>query len=250
MRLNENTYPAYMQIQRNDLLSLNIDALFKDEILTDNKKFFDFIESIKYTFNQVDETYYVTETFKEAIHIAAPKIIKDRKLFTEIPSSCGVLFTKNGFTLYISNPTDKKLKLLCYGFTRDTLTTYGIIDNDFKYGGAAFTYKGINDTEYLSNYLNGILLAIWFIKNCEIETKVLQPKEKHRQEGIKYYNESKSPITILNCNWFTNLVRDIPFSVKGHFRWQPCGEKLQRRKLIWIEEFEKSGYNRKALKES
>ena len=97
--------------------------------------------------------------------------------------------------------------------------------------------------------MNGILLAIWFIKNCEIDTKVIEPKSKHREDGIKYFNESKSSFTVLNCNWFNDLVRNIPFNVKGHFRWQVHGEKHSKRKLIWVEEFVKSGYTRKAQKQ-
>jgi hypothetical protein len=253
MRLNGNTYPAYHCLENNIYDLLRIDAMFKDVILTDSQKFYDFLSALKFTYKQVDRRFYITEPFKEAIHTAAPKIIKDGKLFTDIPSGCGILFTNTGFTLYISNPTDKKLKLLCYGFTRDTLTTYGIVDNDFNYSGCAFNQvdgKPINDTKFCAEYLNGILLAIWFIHNCEVDSKIVSPKEKYRDEQRKYFNESKSSFTVLSCNWFTDLIRDTPFSVKGHFRWQVHGEKKAKRKLIWIDEFEKSGYTRKAQKEN
>jgi hypothetical protein len=249
MRLNSNTFPAYMLMEENRFELLQIDAVFGKSIFKSTEDFKDFILGIKHTFKQVHSKYYVTEPFKEAIVAAAPKILKDKKLFTDIPSDCGILFTPNGFNLYISNPTDKKLKLLCYGFTRDTLTTYGIIDNDFNFIGAAFNNKEENELDFVANWLNGILLTIWFIKNCEIETKVLAPKEKYRHEGTKYFNESKSNIKILNCNWFTDLIRNIPFNVKGHFRWQPHGEKNSKRKLIWIQEFEKKGYFKKSQKE-
>lgn len=253
MRLNEKTYPAYHCLENNLYDFLQIDAMFKDTILTDTNKFYDFLNSLKFTFRQVNKRYFITEPFREAIHTAAPKIIKDNKLFTDIPTGCGILFTNTGFTVYLSNPTDKQIKLLCYGFTRDTLTTYGYIDNDFNYGGVAFNLDGngqpINDTDFCVNYLNGILLGLWFIDNCEVDATIIAPKGKHRDAGIKYFNESKSSFTVLNCNWFTDLIRDIPFRVKGHFRWQAHGEKKTKRKLIWIEEFEKSGYVRKAQKE-
>jgi hypothetical protein len=252
MRLNKSTYPAYHCLENNLYELLRIDAMFKDEILTDSEKFIDFLNAIKFTYKQADKRYFVTEPFKEAIHTAAPKIIKDEKLFTDIPTGCGILFTNNGFTLYISNPTDKKLKLLCYGFTRDTLTTYGIIDKDFKYSGCAFSQKDgkpINDSKFCVDYLNGILLAIWFINNCEVDSKIVAPKQKYRDGGVKYFNESNSNFTVLNCNWFTDLIRNTPFTVKGHFRWQVHGEKHSKRKLIWVNEFEKSGYHRKATKD-
>jgi hypothetical protein len=196
MRLNEKTYPAYMLLEQNKFEHLNIDAVFgKTVFKNNNQSFWDFLQGIKHTYLQVSNKFYITEPFKDAISTAAPKIIKDRKLFTDIPSDCGILFTQNGFTLYISNPTDKKVKLLCYGFTRDTLTTYGIVDNDFNYFGAAINAdengNPINDTSFAADYLNGILLSLWFIHNCEIQTKILEPKEKYRNNGVKYFNESK-----------------------------------------------------------
>jgi hypothetical protein len=98
----------------------------------------------------------------------------------------------------------------------------------------------------LGRLLNSAMISIYFIHNCEIETKVVKPKEKHRLYGVKYFNESKSPFTILDCTWFTNLIRDTPFTVNGHFRWQPCGVNYSKKKLIWIDAFEKKGYTRKA----
>jgi hypothetical protein len=52
----------------------------------------------------------------------------------------------------------------------------------------------------------------------------------------------------LDCKWFTDIIREAPFRVKGHLRWQFFGEKKAKRKLIWIDEFEKSGYKRSATK--
>ena len=254
MRLNKNTYPAYFDLVNNNYGYLKIDKLIIDTILKDKQTFVDFIESLRYTFKQVDKKYYITNTFKDSIVLAYPKIVKDEKHIKEIPSHCGIIFTDKGFSLYLSNPTDKKIKLLVYGFTRDVLTTYGIIDNDDKFFGVAAnvdeTGEPINDTKVLSMYLSTLLVALYFIDNCEIEEKILKPDSKHRENGNKHFNESKSDLVILDCKWFTDLIRTIPFHVKGHFRWQAHGEKKTKRKLIWISEFEKNGYVRKAKKHS
>jgi hypothetical protein len=250
MRLNETTYPAYYTLLSGNYEYLKIDQLF-GEILDTDKKFLDFIESVKYTFKQVDKKYYLTNTFKESILTAMPKIVKDNKHYNDIPCHCGIIFTDKGFSVYLSNPTDKKLKLLVFGFTRDVLTTYGIIDNDYKFSGMACSIKDgkpYNDTEGLATYLNSFLVSLYFINNCEIEEVVLKPNMKHRENGNKHYNESKSDVIILDCKWFTDLIRSIPFHVKGHLRWQHYGEKFTKRKLIWIPDFEKKGYIRKAGK--
>jgi hypothetical protein len=251
MRLNEKTYPAFATLEKKQYEWLKIDQLF-ETILTDNQKFFDFLEALKSIHKQVDRKYYLTNTFKSSLLQAYPKISEKKLHYNYIPSGCGIIFTDNGFSLYLSNPTDKKLKLAIYGFTKDVLTTYGIVDNDNNFYGIAASLdengNPINDTERLASYLDSTLLALYFIENCEIEEKIIKPNEKHRENGNKHFNESKSDIIFLDCKWFTDLIREAPFRVKGHLRWQVCGEKKTKRKLIWIDEFEKAGYVRKNKK--
>jgi len=250
MRLNKNTYPAYIELEQGRYANLKIDQMF-GSILKTNEQFVTFLDSLAYTFRQANKRYYLTEPFKDAIITATPKIKEGDKQLNHVPTDCGIVFTDKGFSVYLSNPTDKKLKLLCFGFTRDVLTTYGYIDNDGNFGGLACSIKdGLphNDVEGLAAYLSSFLTTLYFIHNCEIEQRIIKPNQKDRSNGQKHYNESKSDITILDCRWFTELVRDTPFHVRGHLRWQVHGEGRTKRKLIWIDEFEKNGYTRKAAK--
>ena len=251
MRLNEKTYPAYNVLERNDWQNLKIDQMFKKIIPTDND-FYNFLNSLKTLHTQVNKKYYLTTPFKDAILTAMPKIMDNDKHLKEIPTDCGIIFTDKGFSIYLSNPTDKKLKLLVYGFTKDVLTTYGYIDNNDMIGGMACSFKDgkeYDDHDALFDYMQSFLVALYFIHNCEIEQKVLKPKDKYRSNGDKHYNESKSDLVILDCKWFTELIRDAPFHVKGHLRWQVHGEKRTKRKLIWISDFEKQGYHRNPTKQ-
>lgn len=91
-----------------------------------------------------------------------------------------------------------------------------------------------------------ILTFVLFKKYCDIETKVVEPKRKAVNAGKKYLNETDKRITILDSTWFTNLVVSGTFNVSGHLRWQPYGSGLKQKKLIWIAEYEKEGYTRKA----
>lgn len=253
MRLNEKTYPAYLQLESQKYEYLKIDQLFGDTILKSTNDFKNFLVALKHTFVQVNKKYYLTNTFKDAILTAAPKIQEGEKQIKDIPTDCGIIFTDKGFSIYLSNPSDKKIKLVCYGFTKEgVLTTYGIIQNDMSLSGIACSVdkngQPINDIQSLVAYLNSMLTAIYFIHNCEIEQRVIEPNKKDRINGQKYFNESKSNVVVLDCRWFTELIRDSPFQVKGHLRWQVHGEKRTKRKLIWISDFEKQGYTRKATK--
>jgi hypothetical protein len=255
MRLNPQTYPAYHKLESGNFYELQVDKLLLDEYNNETSGvslLIQLMESLKATFLLSDKRYYITEPFQKAIETAYPKIIEGGKHINDIPNDCGILFTKDGFSLYLSNPADHKLKLLVFGFTRNALTTFGYVRNDNHYGGVACTLrdgKPYDDPEILRNYIDSMLTTIYFIHNCETEQKLVLPKQKHRANGVKYFNESKNDFIVLDCKWFTELIRTTPFHVRGHLRWQVYGVGKQKRKLIWIEDFEKSGYQRKANKE-
>ena len=53
-------------------------------------------------------------------------------------------------------------------------------------------------------------------------------------------------IRFLDASWYTTIVRTEGFGVRGHFRLQPCGRDCAERKLVYIKEFRKKGYVRRA----
>jgi len=251
MRLNENTYPAYSTLEKGDLAHIKIDKLF-ETIITDEKFLSVFIVELYSVFLKANKRkYYLTMPFKEAINTAFPKIIDKEKHLPDVKTESCIIFTENGFTICTTNYNVKDVKCQCYGFTRDALTTYGYINNDDAYSGLACSVKDgmpYHDSVHLGNYLNGIMVALYFINNCEIQQKIIAPNEKYRANGERHYNESKSDFIVLDCGWFTELIRDAPFHVRGHLRWQVHGEKNTKRKLKWIDEYEKTGYHRQAKK--
>lgn len=95
-------------------------------------------------------------------------------------------------------------------------------------------------------WIANIICIIVFMKYCEVETKIIPPGRKEKHVGTKYVNETKHKIEILDSSWFTTLIKSDGFAVGGHFRFQPYGPGLSRKKLIWIEPFEKTGYTRTA----
>jgi hypothetical protein len=92
--------------------------------------------------------------------------------------------------------------------------------------------------------------ALWYLfKNyAEIETKILAPGQRQKDINCKYVNDTRLPIRYLDSKWFTTLVKSDAFKVRGHFRLQPCGHGLTDRKLIYIDDFMKTGYTAPARK--
>jgi hypothetical protein len=194
-------------------------------------------------FNKTKKKYFITHSFSDSIHKAENKIMDFAQkkgmidFVKDFEDESAIFFFDGGWILY--EIKDKQHTI--FWFNKNILRGSCYIINDNLYGC-------FEDTDSTLYFVRGFLTTLWFIRNCDIEQKVIKPQEKFRENGNKHYNESKSELIILDCRWFTELIRDIPFLVKGHFRWQPVGEGRTQKKLIWIEDFKKEGYHRKATK--
>lgn len=102
------------------------------------------------------------------------------------------------------------------------------------------TQQGLTDMSVITDVFSLIL----FMKYCELQTKVINAGKKEVHIGTKYINETKQNIEILDSTWFTTIVRGEGFGVRGHFRMQPYN--TGGKKLIWISDYEKTGYTKKA----
>jgi hypothetical protein len=251
MRLNKNTYPVYDLLERGRFVDIKMDSVFGEKYRT-LETLGMMIKMLGQTYKIVEKKYYLTKPFKEALVEALPKITEKNKHLEDKQTRAGVIFSEKGISVFVCHPSEE-YKLVCWGFNRETLTTFGVIKNDNSVDGVAAVSRfgePYNDLEYLEQYLNSIMVSLYFIHNCDIQQKILKPQEKYRESGFKHYNETKTDIIMLDCNWFTELIRDTPFHVKGHLRWQVCGEKFSKRRLMWISDFEKKGYHRKAKVEN
>ena len=95
---------------------------------------------------------------------------------------------------------------------------------------------------------NFVIQLLTYLMYGDIIEKVLTPKSKVRLNTTTLINNSKTKITYCDTLW-KQRIKVGGFKVRGHFRLQPFGENLNKRKLIWIEEYKKNGYNRKATVE-
>lgn len=257
-------YPAYINLQQKNYLSFEMDdALLQhfgaEKTLSLISRAFDTFSAT----NQ-NERYYITDSFKDAIEKSLPKLkdLLDKGLdfSADIFTEPRIFMHRNGFAMHrIEQHEGVKYLHLCI-FSKDALVGYGAVDFESAFGqdkAKKFKSFGFLATKevgsgvdiYYEFWMSYIYLLV-FLKECEIETIVVQPEKKLKYESKKYFNDLKTPIRFLDCRWFRELVINTPFGVSGHFRWQPCGEGLKKRKLIWIEAYEKKGYHRKAQVET
>lgn len=223
------------------------------------KNFPKLLQGMHKAFNSVgDNKFFITETFNDALKKSQDKLVESMQtkmnLHSNIYDSC-LIMHRLGFGMHqCEKLPDGTLYTRFYVFTKNTLIGHVNFDLskypeevDFAYLSNNF---GEDPKKAMLQLYHSYMLLLYFMVECEVETKIIKPKEKIRVDKDKYFNESKSPITLLDCRWFTELIINSPFGVSGHLRWQACGEGRTKRKLIWIDAFEKKGYHRKAKVET
>lgn len=110
-----------------------------------------------------------------------------------------------------------------------------------------FTSKEDKEYSYIYSRVIRVLSLAMFKKYAEVETKYLPANKVIKDVNCKYVNDTKLGINVLDSKWFTNLVKSEGFNVRGHFRLQPKKKAgVWIKELIWISEFQKTGYTAKA----
>ena len=101
----------------------------------------------------------------------------------------------------------------------------------------------VNLRDYIDMVLDYLCLRQWAeVQLSEVSTTVRKEIKNNKKNqvitetGLKYF--------VFDSKWYTEISNDESFQVCGHFRLQRYGDGTRR--LIWINEFTKHGYHRKA----
>ena len=168
------------------------------------------------------------------------RVKEGKKLTYLIDEKCFYRWERVGAQIrciYIEvNPTDTKdLKYIKYHLWKFNLDT-GVL-----------SYPPHEYSDAFEKVMMRFVRLLIFTELSELETVILAPDRSigTRRDG-KYVNETKSDIVIVDSTWNKMIFRTTGFAVSGHLRLQRHGKGRNDVKLIYIEEFEKHGYVRKA----
>lgn len=101
----------------------------------------------------------------------------------------------------------------------------------------------VNLRDYIDMVLDYLCLRQWAeVQLGKITTSI--KKEVKRNKKTQIVTETGLDYYMFDSKWYTEISNDESFQVSGHFRLQPYGDGTRR--LIWINEFTKNGYHRKA----
>lgn len=211
----------------------------------------------------------ISKPFNDALILAKDKMIAD-DVWSGVEYSEGTILNFVGFNLcYVIEPTgivDEETGLVIYRdmfymFLNDVFVMYAV-NNEIhsrcwcsKRLEELFERIMPNSTmadrwnEAHIHYKTILIALLNFIKYAPIEVKNLPALGKTKDIICKYVNDTKVKMRVLDSTWFTTLVKSDGFKVRGHFRLQPKKKEGQwTKELIWINEFQKDGYTRRAGK--
>lgn len=102
-------------------------------------------------------------------------------------------------------------------------------------------------------YMKFLLELNVFLRYADTETiKVYGQQKRYVPDGKDYIdNRSGIMVKYIDSRWLREIIRTEGFKVRGHFRLQPFKDEDGGwdRKLIYINEYEKHGYHRRALRD-
>lgn len=164
------------------------------------------------------------------------------------------------------NPkTEVEEDCLRYSFAsvqgNNTVVALGIIDLFYE-GNSDFLLlphistvnSDMYDQEIINcqNYMLYLLNACTFLKYADVEVVNVYGNQRKMLPDKSDVIENKSGVRVqyIDSRWLREIIRLEGFKVRGHFRLQPVKDEEGEwtRKLIYINEFEKHGYHRRALK--
>lgn len=273
-----------IEIDGSTVSSLNSSCAFAFRDYLQNKRWGIFFlgedisyEPFKKLFQKTSENpfnirYFCTTTFKHFLEHHLEKI--KWNWLEKLEPDFGILLTSEHTYLYEIFEEEGKKFFRYYVFSDEIATFYVEVlipfasinehfdpilnwkDEEFFYGGeeyqkryAGIVINGMEDIRKTGVVHHSIILfkMLFFLKFAEVETKIVdRSKKSHHVGEKKYTNNQILPIEVITSNYYTTIIRKEGFGVDGHFKFQPFGKGRTEKKLIWISDYEKKGYTRKA----
>lgn len=190
--------------------------------------------------------YYVANKFAEAAiknEEKLQKLIQDEKVQSEIDENCAFIYgdfvfasVSGVFTVFGSG--GQVLAILAH--------------KDFVNYEISYIEKEISEKGFSLRRFAYIFLCLLAFKKYASVDLVFVEKGKKKKTSIadngKIVNDTGVDVILLDSTWFREIIRNEGFIVRGHFCLQPYKDENGKwtRKLIYINEFEKHGYHRRA----
>jgi hypothetical protein len=109
--------------------------------------------------------------------------------------------------------------------------------------------EDMNLDKMIEYFYSRFLVVVTYLELTDVTYDILlggMSFGTNKQGKVK--NDTRNKYILVNTNWNTTIVRLDEFSVRGHYRLQPCGVGRKQYKYIFIEPYTKGGIKRLAKK--
>jgi hypothetical protein len=233
---------------------------------SNNEKDQKIIDLLRQTFAEQKHVFkpikIISQSMAESIHLSAEKMIKD-EIWNNVGEVFGSIILGRFTYCFAINSNGSPIhdhsififqggKLVAYewqNLAKDYRLT--IVPQTEKHLLQYVEYDGkANWQDAVFGGLYTILIAaINFLKYAEIEDKFIKANSREKGIDCKYINETNSDIHYITSHYINNLYVQGAFKVRGHWRLQPKKKEGEwTKELIWINDFEKTGYTAPARK--
>jgi len=170
--------------------------------------------------------------------VRSPYFVEGCYVVYSIKNGCLTLWVfQDNIDKYLSIPTyyicvSPKDKIKGEGHQLDCMFL-PLLDNCFE----------ANLKDYIDMVLDYLCLRLW--AEVELGKRSTTVKKNFKKNGKTFTaTEPGLDYYLFDSKWYTEISNNESFQVSGHFRLQPYHDGT--RKLIWINEYIKQGYHRKA----
>lgn len=199
---------------------------------------------------------FLNEAAKYQVKMATSNLLVE----IESTSYCFLVNKGGALCMTVSNYPEKQ-QFLCIGYliigdyllgTFDIHCDYRNPESGlYRHDSKIWLGEGLSrlsQSEFRESIIS-LLISTVFAKYAKVEIKNLPPNKVVKDFGVKYSNGTDLNIRHFDSKWFTTLVKSDAFKVRGHFRLQPKKVNgVWSKELIWIQDFEKTGYTAVARK--
>ncbi len=225
-----------------DKVRTKINNQTADEFYKSNNGFF--VKTNVFNFNmKLNKTFRLSKNVLDACKFIDVDLIKENIEISD--------FNFESLTILLDSDVSGLIRVERYGtdfnflYLKDLKNELSTYFDTYSFLTKDFNFESSNKIEE-QKFVIQVLAYLYY---GDITTRFIPSKQEIKLTAFKkIQNNSSFDIFFVDTLWKQRISTD-GFGVKGHFRLQPIGTERKQRKLIWIEQFKKQGYNRKATKE-
>lgn len=202
----------------------------------------------KLVFSKKSIDNLVNYVVPKEIRVEVLRVLPNRKDIIQLDERTCIQYKKTDDILSVMFHFTKQGDELTYMNYFEINLVSGKVTTDNKLNN---TNEIMDMEKLIEHFYSKFLVVVTYLELTEVTLNVLQGGGSYgTKKGGKIKNDTHNKYILVNTNWNVTTIRLDEFSVRGHFRLQPCGVGRKQYKYVYIEPYTKGGIKRLAQKKT